>query len=335
MESNSQEYVEGMVSIIIPIFRVEKYINTCVQSVVMQSYENIEIILVDDGSDDHCPHICDQWMEKDKRIKVVHKKNGGLAEARNYGLDLANGEYIVFVDGDDYIHKDMIKFMVDTSNKYSANMVCCNFQKVCDDKISKKMPIIKEYAVKQYDCVQALENLNDIMVISCAKIYKKDPINNLRFPVGRLHEDEFMIHKFIYYCGKIVKLDAPLYYYFQREDSIVHSIKKKNIEDAMDAYEERLKFLDEHKLEETKSQIFKGIFEYVVATYNQVDCNDDKELKNYIQNRYKKIIQKNRNICIPKEGRILERGCLFFDIYRKIGSVRKRLKQEERKNKEL
>lgn len=335
MENNPSKNINGMVSVIIPIFRVEKYINTCIRSVIMQSYKNLEIILVDDGSDDSCPGICDTWAKSDGRIKVIHKKNGGLAEARNYGLDVAKGEYILFVDGDDYIHKEMIRIMIETSRRYLANMVCCDFQKVYDNASFEEDIPIENYLLEIYDYKQALLSLDTLKVVSWAKLYRKDAIKDLRFPVGRLHEDEFMIHKFIYNCRKIVMLNIKLYYYFQRENSIVHTLTKINIVDAMDAYEDRLRFLDDHELEYIKPQMAKLIFEYIISVYNIADCNGDKNMKKYIQYRYKKMIRENSDICMPKEGKYLKRGYISFDMYRKLSSAKNKMNNILSKGKEL
>ena len=121
---------KSLVSVIIPVFRVEDYLNRCVESIVNQTYDNLEIILVDDGSDDNCPHMCDEWAKKDDRIVVYHKQNGGLSDARNFGTDKANGELITYIDSDDYILPEYVEHLYNSLVEHNADISCCNFEYV-------------------------------------------------------------------------------------------------------------------------------------------------------------------------------------------------------------
>ena len=162
------------VSIIIPVYNVEAYLDRCLKSIVNQTYENLEIIIVDDGSPDKCPFICDSWQLKDDRIIVIHKENGGLSSARNTGLDIATGDYICFVDSDDYISLDMIETMLDAALTYSVDVVTCGRIRVANSTEEEMYSLPKgklftgEKAIKELFCGGAIEEA------AWDKLYKKE-----------------------------------------------------------------------------------------------------------------------------------------------------------------
>ena len=169
--------MEELISIIVPIYRVEKYLNRCIDSILSQSYRNLEIILVDDGSPDNCSIICEEYAKKDKRIKVIHKKNGGLSEARNYGIEASTGDYIMFVDSDDYISKDMCKTLLINALENNADIVVCNFKEVYTDKVEK---INKQCIKGNLEVISNIEVLYKYllkttidMVVVWNKLYKR------------------------------------------------------------------------------------------------------------------------------------------------------------------
>lgn len=215
--------MNNLVSVIIPIYKVEKYLAKCIDSVLNQTYKNLEIILVDDGSPDNCGKICDEYALKDSRIKVIHKKNGGLSDARNAGLDLSCGEYVLFVDSDDYIHSDMINILYTTLKRDDSDMAVCNVQYVDenDNNLDNKMKVVDAEKLTGYQVLQKLQS-NDTFIISCAKLYKKVLFEQIRFPVGRIHEDEFIAHRLFNKCKTVSCISQRLYYYLQREGSITN-----------------------------------------------------------------------------------------------------------------
>ena len=175
--------MKELISIIVPIYNVEAYLERCLDSLVGQTYSNIEIILVDDGSTDHCPEICDIWERKDPRIKVIHKENGGLSDARNVGIKKVSGDYIIFVDSDDWLHRDMIKILADIRMETNADIVECKAKKVTeyvkDDSIN-----FKEINIRQFSSREALEALIDENILKQTvwnKLYKKDVIDCIQF----------------------------------------------------------------------------------------------------------------------------------------------------------
>ena len=217
--------MDPLISIIVPIYNVEKYLEKCVNSIVSQSYKNLEIILVDDGSQDKCPELCDNFAKTDSRIKVIHKSNGGLSSARNVGIKFASGDYIALVDSDDYIDSNMYQDMLRLLIENNADLCICNYEYV-DDKdclypITFSSPIIDEILNKEEIYKKLNQPVSWYYITSVNKLYKKDVIIGDVFPIGRLHEDEFSIHHIFGRCEKIVCTEKKYYYYVQRTGSIM------------------------------------------------------------------------------------------------------------------
>ena len=218
----------SLVSVIVPVYNVEKHLKSCVESVLCQTHTEVELILVDDGSPDKCGEICDQYAHTDPRVRVIHQKNSGLSAARNAGLDVATGTYIVFLDSDDMIHPQLLRLCVDTFKKSNADMVAYKYQEVSEeDRIyTKDLPsnIIFKTAsanqVKQY----FYDFFPDILSISAwARVYKKEIFANNRFNVGIIYEDMQILPSVLCACDEICYTNAPLYYYRQTANSIIRS----------------------------------------------------------------------------------------------------------------
>lgn len=236
-----------LISVIIPVYQVEKYLNKCIDSVVGQTYKNLEIILVDDGSTDLCPKICDEWKKKDDRIKVIHKKNGGLSDARNEGLKEATGEYIGFVDSDDFIAPVFYELLYEIIVKESADIV------ECDRKIGNGSETIEEsfdedinYSYNSFSREDALKKLileKELKQTVWNKLYRKDIIEGITFEKGKLHEDEFFTYRVFGRAKKIISLDSKLYYYLQRDNSIMGAgFSVRNI-DSLEARYNRYQYM--------------------------------------------------------------------------------------------
>lgn len=212
--------MQSLISVIVPIYNVECYLNKCIESIIRQTYFNIEIILVDDGSTDGCPEICDQYMKKDSRIKVIHKKNGGLSDARNAGLDLANGDYYVFVDSDDYIEENMIEVLYKRAVFDKVKLVLCNYYNVNDEGIANMAYEVRDSVLTQ-DGFWHLKYSIGFGVVAWNKIYHKSLFEKVRFKFGKLNEDAFILHEIIEQCDRISLVSNCLYYYVQRNNSIM------------------------------------------------------------------------------------------------------------------
>jgi glycosyltransferase involved in cell wall biosynthesis len=212
----------GVISVIVPIYKVEKYIDKCLESIVEQTYRKLQIILVDDGSPDNCPQLCDIWAKKDDRIQVVHKKNGGLASARNAGLDVATGEYISFIDSDDYIEKNMFEIMVNEFKDSDVGAVGCGILEVYSNGKRNELAI-------QYGNIEPMEAIKSLLLnngkvhsFAWNKLYRADIIGNLRFVEElRYGEDTPFVYHVLKRCKKYYQVDKVLYHYVRRDDSLI------------------------------------------------------------------------------------------------------------------
>ncbi len=237
-----------LISVIVPIFRVEKYLKTCVDSICRQTYKNLEIILVDDGSDDGSPAICDELAKEDERIRVIHKENGGLSHARNAGIDIATGEYLMFIDSDDVIGEHMVVGLHNILTENQADMALCDFIKFTEGESPEFS--FNEEAAFVWDKGQAFAQLygNRMLQMTVAwnKLYKRELFQEIRYPNGKCHEDEFVIHHLIDKAEKVAYTPAKWYGYLQRKDSIMGGFSLRNLE-GLEAWRERLVFFEEKK----------------------------------------------------------------------------------------
>lgn len=237
-----------LISIIIPIYKTELYLRRCLDSIISQTYTNLEIILVDDGSPDNSFKIYNEYAVKDNRIKVIRKKNGGLSDARNVGLDICKGDYVSFVDSDDWVDERYIEklFTLLTTTKTDISIV--NF--IRTNRTSIQLPK-RDFQTTIFNPKEAIicctQKQKPAFVISCSKLYKKELFNNLRFPVGKYHEDEFTTYLLFYKSTSIAYTSQVLYYYYSRESSITTS---QHPYDALEAFEQRYLFFKKKKEKE-------------------------------------------------------------------------------------
>lgn len=234
--------MEKLISVIVPIYNVEKFLNKCIESILCQTYVNLEIILVDDGSTDNCSKLCDEYAIKDTRIKVIHKSNGGLSDARNVGIDVANGEFLFFVDSDDYINKNTINTLYMNLINEDADVSICKYKVVYDqntDTNEIQDNIVKVIEEEKFNNIY--NELADYTITAWAKLYKKSIFDEIRFPVGKINEDEFIVHQWLNLAKKVVYSSCEYYYYFQRGNSIMNTYNIKRL-DIFDALENRMLF---------------------------------------------------------------------------------------------
>lgn len=320
----------GLVSIIVPIYKVESYLQQCLDSISSQTYRNFEAILVDDGSPDQCGVICDAYAEKDSRFCVIHQKNAGVSAARNIGIDQCHGEYIMFVDGDDYISTTMCKRLVTALEMSQADIAICGFWVMGLGQkrsvgMARKHVISGKEAVIQYFAGSGANDLSTVW----NKLYRRSIFNRkpaLRFPVKELYEDEFLSYKLLYRAEKIVQVSEPLYYYRQRINSAMHTISWKQMESRMRCIMEYYRWAEEcapemrNLIEYAAVRIFNGFvwsfvknpefenFKPIVARMNQEILMRTHHLhKNpYINLRtYKNYLLMKMGIIIPwKKGEL-------------------------------
>ena len=211
-------------SIVIPIYNVEKYIRECLDSIVIQLKEDIEIILVDDGSTDGTETICDDFLKKDERIRVVHKENGGLSDARNAGIDVATGEYLVFVDGDDYLEPNAYEMMIAEMQDPEVSLVAAG---IITEDINGNVNILMNETKAKLSKEEAFANLlgnnRTIAHSSCNKLFRRQLFDQLRYKKGIIYEDMQILPKILDICEKVVLLNVPVYHYIKRSGSITEN----------------------------------------------------------------------------------------------------------------
>lgn len=211
-----------LISVIVPIYKVEEYLDRCVRSIAEQTYSDLEIILVDDGSPDGCPAICDAWAEKDARIKVIHKENGGLSDARNAGIEIATGEYVAFIDSDDSIEPDFIQKLYDAITEYNADVAECAVLYV--DESGNTLRERNSAPMTEMGKIEALRRLvleDGVYQTVWNKLYRREVIADIPFAVGKYHEDEFWTYQVFDRIEKLAVVHDSLYNYLQRGSSII------------------------------------------------------------------------------------------------------------------
>lgn len=240
--------IKANISVIIPVYNVEKYLSECLDSVVNQTYKNLQIILVDDGSTDFSGKICDVYAEKDNRITVVHQKNAGAGAAKNTGLELIEGDYFSIIDSDDYIELDMYEKMVNSLEKYNADIVQCLFRNVfVNDSFDRKYKIKGNYPKVLTSKRFLKEYLYDWKyAIFANKVFKSSLLKDIRFPVGRKIDDEFFTYKLVCNAKKVVNIDNILYNYRMRKTSVMNENNSDRlIYDRIDCFIERYNYVSD------------------------------------------------------------------------------------------
>ena len=235
--------MKPLVSIIIPVYKVEDYLSRCMDSILNQTYNNLEIILVDDESPDNCPQLCDEYAKKDARVKVIHKKNGGLSDARNAALEFITGKYCFFVDSDDFIQQNTIAYLVELAEKHQAEIVQCDRELGYNSKFTKEANYTEDN-LTIYNNITIFES-SDNKVTIWAKLYLSTLWDGIKMPVGKLNEDDYTTWKLYYKARVIIVTHCQLYYNYINPDGICSNLKKSpNIDYPMEAYHERINYFE-------------------------------------------------------------------------------------------
>lgn len=322
---------EKKISIIIPIYNVEKYLPACVESILQQTYKNLEVILVDDGSPDRCPVICDELAQKDDRIRVIHQKNKGLSGARNTGIDNAQGDYLIFVDSDDTVEQTLVEELYTYAEKWNCAIVACGRNYIFEDgQIVCK--IVRDES-KVYGFEEAMQEMNSFRLFDMsawAKIYRKELFEDIRFPEGKLSEDYYIMYKLFDKAQTIGYVAKPLYNYLQRQSSI--SRNKKINHDFADAAKKQMEFLDDKYPQMSvlghTAYASANLTVYDFYLKNGVKCPKDKllEFKKAVRDNLV-YIRKNKNISKAKriQFELFDKCAVIykgvFVLYRKIRRV--------------
>lgn len=234
-----------LVSVIIPVYKVEQYLERCVRSVTSQTYDNLEILLIDDGSPDRCGEMCDSFAAEDRRIRVIHQKNGGLSAARNTGIDASSGQWLFFIDSDDFIHRDCIGKLLAAAETSGADIASCGFEKTEDDTIRGDVRFPATEVISRDEAMRRLF-LEEDTSFAWGKIYRRELFQGIRFPEGRTFEDLATTHLLVNRCRAVACVSAPYYGYYQNPASISHALNAESQYNMLLAWIDRYRFCHEN-----------------------------------------------------------------------------------------
>ena len=289
------------ISVIVPVYNVEKYLYRCLDSIIAQTFTDFELILIDDGSPDNCGTICDEYAEKDNRIHVIHKENGGRSDVKNVGIDWAfansNSEWLAIIDSDDWLHPDYLKALYYAAVNTNCAVSICGYEET-----TGKSNAIDEYRLEvlsvDTETFYCEHNVN--FIVPWAKLYKKELFIDIRYPVGRLYEDEFTTYKVLFKCKRLSFINCPLYYYYTNMDGIMNSKWTPKKLDVYDALLSQIDFFAMNNFEIAESYVFTNYACYLKVLENKKDILDDydvvykkylRELKRRLR-KYRPDIQK-------------------------------------------
>lgn len=310
-----------LISIIVPVYKAEKFIKKCVDSILNQTYENIEILLIDDESPDNSRAICDNLASIDKRIRVIHQKNTGVSGARNTGIRLARGDYLAFVDSDDWIDKEMISVLYNLMQKHNTPVSACGIEMVSEkghvayfsDNINETIVFSKNQALN--------ELLDDIKLrnVCYNKLYKRELFEGISFPVGKIFEDLSIMYRIVEKCEKVVYTGKPLYCYYRSDGSLLRSIDPVTKFDKVTACMERAKYFRKHNPDLFRKASWLYVKCSLVVLAN-TSSSDNKLLKTRRKTRRTLLhwIKKYRSVPLPLKERVscqlLNLGLPFYDL---------------------
>lgn len=305
--------MNDLISVIVPVFNTELYVKRCVNSIIKQTYENIQIIIVNDGSTDNSGEICRSLSKGDKRIQLIEKPNGGLSDARNAGIAEAEGEFLAFVDSDDYIHPEMIEIMHKTIIENDADISVCNFLYVDDlgneiKKMNEQMPIKNRIMDTNHVLNEMFNPKGYYYVVAWNKLYRKKLFNHIRYAVGKIHEDEFIIHHLLGESNSIACTSSALYYYVQRDESIMKTPSFQSRLNNVEAVLDRARFCEKNGYRDYIGNLYVMLCDRMSALYSF--SSKSKGQKRTMKKVRKLILKNHRYLkyCTSKQKCI----CIFI-----------------------
>lgn len=300
-----------MISVIVPVYKVEKYLDKCVHSILAQTYQDFEVILVDDGGTDNCPKMCDNYAKNNDKIRVLHKKNGGLSDARNAGLDIARGKYVTFVDSDDFVSDEYLETLITMLEENNADIAVTGIEVFYEGKEPKKKSSGRVYTYTARDALEKMLYQDTLDTSACAMLLPIGMAKNNPFPVGKYHEDEFTTYKYYSDANRISVTTKKQYFYLQRKGSIMHSFGKSSM-DELEAADNLVDFCNQYYPEIITAAESKKFSDYCQVLLS----NSKLEIEN--ENAYEKIItylnRKRRQMLFDRKARTKNRIaalCLF------------------------
>lgn len=311
-----------MISVVIPMYNAEKYVEKCLNSLLEQTYKDLEIIIVNDGSKDNSQTICERFAEQDKRITLINTENRGAGSARNTGIEVAKGEYISFIDSDDYVCPDYYERLLHMLERAGADIAIGKYQRISEHD---EMKFINSGEVKECTNLEELlvlygededRYINAVLVTN--KLFKRELFEgNVRFPIGRLIDDEFIIYKLIYKSKKIVYTDDVMYAYVQSDSSVMRTnFKEQRVHDTIDVYDEVYNFFKENGTEELNKKILIRYLSYCVELAQKTSTSTVIDNKEKIYQLLKEKFNQKTDEAKEKIG--LERYQDFYKEFYKV-----------------
>lgn len=303
--------MEDLVSVVIPIYNVEEYLENCIDSVLNQTYSNLEIILVNDGSPDGCGQICDEYAMQDNRIRVIHKENGGLSDARNCGIEIALGRYITFIDSDDYIHARYIEILMYLAKKKNADIVVGDFvlfqvNNQCSDKVLRESDIQKAQILSAkhlYDN-DFINGESMRLTVAWGKLYEKKLWDGINYPVGKIHEDTFTTYKLMERATRVVYLKEPIYYWRENPNSITRGTFTLAHLLGLEAFQEQLEYFRDLRKQRHVEIVYDAYRSWFFWCYNEMKAagldykNELRPYYRYMRNHVRYIkLTRSLGIC--------------------------------------
>lgn len=313
---------EEKISIIVPVYNVEAYLERCVESILKQTYTNLEILLVNDGSTDKSGELCDKLALRDHRIRVIHKENGGLSDARNRGIDEASSNLIGFIDSDDYIDEDMYETLYRQMVASKADLSMCGHYDVYHQIPEKQVAEIKTWELMPEEAIKMVMEAKILSVTAVNKLYKKALFEQLRFRIGKIAEDAFIMVDLIHQCSKIVATNEKKYYYVHRENSITTQKFSLKFLNVIEAYEQNAKIISENYPDLYDVAIMRLNWAYFYVLDRLLVDNDFKDkvledrLISYLKKNKRSILMDSRFTRARKMSFLVL--CLSRKLYLKI-----------------
>ena len=281
-----------LISVIVPIYNAEMFLDKCISSILKQTYTNLEVILVDDGSKDSSLLMCENYKKKDSRIKLIHQDNMGLSAARNVGLDNMSGDYCVFVDADDEILETMIEELYNLLKEYDADISVCNYLNIYEgeDYVLKQPSTTKIDVYEDNSKYSQMFERYVVTVVQWNKLFKKYIFDDLRFPVGRYHEDEFVIHHELYRANRVVYTNRILYLYYRHKESITLNGSMRKRYDAISGIDDSVRFYTRHRMKTYRKKAINRLLYIIDDALGSKQFNDYDEYYQKIKDIEKRFL---------------------------------------------
>ncbi len=295
-----------IISVIVTVYNIREYIEKCIDSIKNQTYQHLEILVVDDGSNDGSGELCDNLATQDERIKVIHKPNGGLSDARNSALDVATGEYVAFVDGDDWIHPQMYELLLCAICSGDADISACNYTHNIQD--FNRTYNAQNIEIEVLSGVDAFLNIEKTLQMAWNKLYRRKLFSKIRYPIGRLHEDEYVLLDILYNAKRVSIVDYRLYFYTVRDDSIMANMSIKRIDDIIEAFDRRISFAKATKNQALVALSVKQYCDSCLDIYYKIKDGTYSGIDSTVLKRLREniicILKNNKDVSIGKRYKL-------------------------------